>query len=549
MKSCSLLLLGLAFLPFLGLRASTGPAAEAVTAAPPAVTIRGLVFLEDDAPLRPLAEIAGGTGIHTAYAPSVDNEAFRRAAAEALGYPINKQTIELLRSGISGYLQRVEGRLGLVRIPPQDVTSGVVQIVIVRGKLGRVNVEGARWFRPELYAQAISARPGQVLDLERIRREVEALNRNGFRSVVPTLVPGAAAGETDLRLTVEDRMPLRLVTGYNDTGSRSTDEDRVFAGLTWGNAFGLGDQLDYQFTGNPRLDRLSSHSLGYSTWRWPDRTLTVNLAYAEIEGDLPPPIEQSGESFSIGVRQEWALPAWRGWDQRLTIAADYKRTDNNILFATIPVTQNLTEIIQGRVTYALGRGDSGGYTSAALSLTVSPGGLSRRNRTSAFAGTRAFAQADYAYATLDVARLQRLPAGWGAHTSLLAQATNRNLLGSEQLAFGGANSLRGYEEGEIYADEGLVWRNELRLPAQTFGAGARAAELIPLVFWDLGWAHVHRPLPNERAAYTLSSVGMGARLAFGTRFSARFDYGWQLRETGFGGQRDSRGHLSATLSW
>lgn len=513
----------------------------------PAISIRGLVFLEDDTLLDPGA-VAGVTGVDTSRAPTLDFAAFRQAAAEALGYPVNRDTIELMRTGISGYLQRTQGRLALVRIPPQDVTSGVVQVVVLPGRLGRVSVEGARWSKPEAYAQAISARPGEVLDVGRVRREVEALNGLGFRTVTPMLVPGEKVGETDIRLTVEEQFPWRFVTGYNDTGSRTTDQHRVFASAAWGNAFGRGDLLNYQFTADPRLERLRSHLLGYTTLLTGGRPFSANFAYAQIEADLPAPVEQSGESASAALRYEWPLASTAQREQRLSASLDFKRTDNNILFAAIPVTQNVTEIVQATLGYSFGLRDRRGSTSLLVGLTASPGGITGRNDDRAFAGSRAFAESDYAYLRLDLSRFQRLAAGLALHSALQAQATTSNLLGSEQLAFGGAGSVRGYEEGEVFADEGVVWRNEFQLPAWS-RPGRLPVDLQVVGFWDLGRARVHEQLPNERRSFTLSSAGAGLRLAVGPHLAVRFDYGWQLRESGVGERRGHRGHVNASVTW
>lgn len=108
--------------------------------------------------------------------------------------------------------------------------------------------------------------------------------------------------------------------------------------------------------------------------------------------------------------------------------------------------------------------------------------------------------------------------------------------------------MRGYEEGEVFADEGFVWRNELRLPGWQ-RSGRVPAELQVVGFWDFGWARIHEPLPNERATFTLSSAGLGLRLAVGRYVSVRFDYGWQLRDSSLSGRLEQRGHINASFTW
>src|SRR5690606_24314993 len=81
---------------------------------------------------------------------------------------------------------------------------------------------------------------------------------------------GREPGTTRLVLRTQERRPWQVQGGYDNTGSRATDEDRIFAGIGSGNAFGRGDQLSYRYTIDPQRERSESHSgsyLAFLPWR------------------------------------------------------------------------------------------------------------------------------------------------------------------------------------------------------------------------------------------------------------------------------------------
>src|SRR5690606_9971568 len=151
---------------------------------------------------------------------------------------------------------------------------------------------------------------------------------------------------------------------YDNTGTRTTDEDRVSASVQWGNAFGRGDLMSYRFSGDPSFDHLRSHSLGYTAflpWR---HVLSLQAAYSEIESVMPEPFTQGGTSWQIAARYEIPLaPLREGWTQNLSFSADFKYSDNTLEFAAIPVTDNVTHVAQLGATYGVSFRAFGGHNS------------------------------------------------------------------------------------------------------------------------------------------------------------------------------------------
>ena len=90
---------------------------------------------------------------------------------------------------------------------------------------------------------------------------------------------------------------MRLFVSADNTGTKTTKEDRLTAGLNWGNAFGRGHQLSAQWNSSWDFDTLRSVSGSYTMdlpWR---HTLSVNGAYSATNGFVAPPFALKGTSW------------------------------------------------------------------------------------------------------------------------------------------------------------------------------------------------------------------------------------------------------------
>ena len=282
-------------------------------------------------------------------------------------------------------------------------------------------------------------------------------------------------------------------------------------------------------------------------WR---HTLSFSGAYSRTNGLVAAPFALTGTSWQVAANYDLPLADLRpGFTHALQLGLDFKASDNNFTFASIPITDNLTHVAQARLTYS-GRLQSAlGVTSFRASLTSSPGGLTDRNETEFFNVSRSGARADYVYLRLGGSHavpLDPIKAGLSWTVRGQAQLANHNLIGSEQFGGGGAYSVRGYEEGEIYKDNGVLFSHELRLPPFALRPG-HTLQLYGFQDYARLWST--DPLPGERAA-DLHSVGAGVDYSFGQRVSLRAAHGWQLSKSGSSETgKSSRLHLSANLSF
>lgn len=514
-------------------------------------SLRAVVFLDRKEAAVPRAEAQPGA-IDVGRLTRLQTPEFRGLVSPYLGKPVSMASLSRLVGSVQAFYNQQDLPFVSVTLPEQDITTGVVQILVVEAVLGRVRVEGAAWFSEKLYLSSLRMHPGDPLRLSVLNDDIAWINKNPFRQANFFFDQGEQVGATNLVLRTQERLPLRVYAGYNNNGSETTDRNQFLGGFNWGNAFGLGHLFNYQFTTSPDLEQLRGHSGSYMIpLPWRD-TLTLSGAYSTIEPKMEEPFHRDGMSGSAALRYEKDLRPVGPLRHSIALMPEYKVTDNNLLFGGIPVSNNRTDIVQMSLLYSGEIPDSLGANTFNLKLTGSPGGITGRNKTEYFALSRAFARADYVYGTVDLARTQPLPLGFGLLLSGHAQLADGNLLGSEQLGLGGVSSVRGFNEGIVYGDQGYLLRAELHAPVlpleRVLTSPALSMPLDILVFYDRGTVGNIDLLPGEPRWNTLESAGVGFRFGIDRHVAVSFDYGWRLNDFP-GVDYRSRGHFSITLSY
>lgn len=467
-----------------------------------------------------------------------------------LGQPLTLGALARIEAVIVDYYRAHHRPFVNVAVPPQDVSNGTVRVVVTEYRVGKIRVLKNRWFAARLVRGDVRLNPGDTIDAARLEADLAWLNQNPFLTVDAITRPGIQPGQTDIDLTVHDKFPASVYAGYSDDGSPGASLYQWKFGALWGNAFGSGQQLAYQFTASPdfftgraarpdgsRGASFLAHALTATIqlpWR---NTLQLIGSYEVDHPNIGPDFARTGYASQLSVRYVIPLPPARRLSQQLSLGYDYKATNNNLDFGGVVVSDQSTEIDQFPITYQASLGDAWGHTSLADTLVLSPGGLSGRNSDAAFqpgvnqAGV-AFARARYAYDRLDLERDTILPGRFTWIAKASAQVASANLMPSEQLNIGGMETVRGYTEEVTGGSEGVLLSTELRAPAFSLlfreGASDRRDALQPDVFFDYGRVFNVRDIPGAPPAVALSSVGLGARYAIGAHVNLRVEYGVPL---------------------
>jgi hemolysin activation/secretion protein len=519
-------------------------------------SIKGIVLLPraDDLVAKGVAEPANQ--IDASRIPALNAPAAQEALRRYIGLPIRQVLLDSLRGAIGQYYGSINRPFVSVAIPKQDVTDGVIQVVVIEGRVGKLGVQGNRWFDAAQYRDAVRLRPGDPIDNAELQSDIDSINRNPYRHATVAASAGAQPGDTDLTLQAQDRFPVGVSAGIDNTGNSSTGLYRAWTALDWGNAFWRGDDFNYRFTTNPEDPRLlKEHSFAYTSYLpWHD---TLNLSGAIVDSDTRGDslIETAGHDDYASLRYQHALPAFGPLTHTITLGYDFKSTNNNILFGGISIFPTTTQIDQFLAIYGATLPDAFGSTNLNLTLVGSPGGLTALNNTATFQTQQAGARADYLYGNIVLERLTDLPHGVTWDAKAIYQRSNGILLASEQLPFGGPAANRGFVTSGATRDEGFQMTHELRAPAiqpnlpRLFGGEGLGDRFVPFVFFDygIGWNH---PAPGTSDDFWLSemTVGPGFTYQLDRLLSMRFTYGVPLQRVGFTGDT-LRSQFSVTLTY
>ena len=514
--------------------------------------LRGIIFLRNPTEVRKTG-VPVFDGLRSEGIWLLEMESYRSLASARLGQPVTRASLNAMVREIIQHYRKCDRPVVDVVVPEQDITNGVVQFVVTEGHVGEVRVEENHWFSSKRIASQVNLRPGDPISEKALTEDVAWLNANPFRTVDAVFTPGKERGQTDVVIKAKDRFPVRFYTGYEDTGNDLTGDERWLAGFNWGDAFGLDQQLSYQFTTSSDFKKMVGHS---GSWAiplpWRHRLLFFG-SRADTVGDVVEPLKLNGFSWQASARYVVPLPSSTWLTHEVSAGFDFKQSNNNLEFGGSQVFGTTSEVDQWVLNYTATVRDEWGATTFSGEFVDSPGGWSPRNKDFDFAAARADALAEYRYGKLSLERVTKLPWDFTWMVKGTLQLAHGNLLASEQLGVGGSTTVRGYDEREANGDQGYLASTEIRTPPVSLGVPLGLEKAIDqlqfLGFFDFGVAENRILLPGEDPHVQLASVGPGMRYAISPFLSVRFDYGWQLYDTGLNPRYNSRGHLGVIIAY
>ena len=113
------------------------------------------------------------------------------------------------------------------------------------------------------------------------------------------------------------------------------------------------------------------------------------------------------------------------------------------------------------------------------------------------------------------------------------QWTDQPLISNEQFGIGGVNSVRGYQEGQVFGDTGWWVGVEQKTPPQVIGMVYRNHPLTVRgsMYMEYGEVYLLDPL-GRQASTALWGTGFGAVASIGATWEAKFLFSWPLLTVG-----------------
>jgi hemolysin activation/secretion protein len=435
-------------------------------------------------------------------------------AQEFRGRELSLADLQKLAARINELYKRKGVVTAQAIVPPQDVTTGVVTIRLVEGRLGAVRIKGNDSTEESYVAARLGLKPAELMDLVLLEAALVRFNRTNDAQLRVELAPGERFATTDLSVLMSEppRHDLRL--SFDNMGSAATGHERT--GLSYLNRSLLGYRDDLSLSMTQATGQFShSVSYGFPFNTWGGR---LSLGYYKdktaIRNGLLATLKITGESVArvVSVRQPTIV------DNRMQIdivgggktRRSYNWIDNVLLQRTDTEDRNLgveAHLFGAQSNWFASyiRYDGNALVTQREGFRIERGAL-RHNR--------------------------NLVDGLSFRGNLAWQATQQVLLpSSEQFFIGGEGSVRGYPVGVYAGDTGHTLNLELHHPLLAANAATGGLGATGFLFADHGRVKPYRAPGSTLKAYeSLTGVGWGMNVAMGKAAYARLTFGYGVTE-------------------
>jgi hemolysin activation/secretion protein len=451
--------------------------------------------------------------------PAVVTEGFSEAdaatiskiAAGAMGRPVSLQSLDNLSTKLETAFRSSGRSFVKVFFPPQEITSGVIAIVIYPARAGSILVAGKPSFGMRFSANAFRTVPGKELSGDVVMEDLDWINLNPLRRASISYRDGLAPDSIDLKLRLRADKPWRAYTGIDNQLSDNLGDERIFLGFQYGDLFSLDHRVTAQYTSSLDSKSLVGISGIYQVPLPIRHLIDASLGYTESDSDSEGPIDQSGQFSRAALVYRVPLPRWKSISQEWRAGMEFRA--NDYLFSNN--TSKKARFFNLEVGRKGRRYDSLGYTSVDASLVYSPGQGVLGSNDADFISLGADG-AESLIAKLELERTLKLNKNAMLLGRCRSQWADSNLLSSDQISAGGFGLVRGFDESVGYASTGIVTTVELQ--SRNFHT-TKAGDYQAVTFFDA--AFLNRDQAGDIGQ--LTSTGLGLRWRYAEHLSARLD--------------------------
>jgi hemolysin activation/secretion protein len=263
----------------------------------------------------------------------------------------------------------------------------------------------------------------------------------------------------------------------------------------------------------------------------------------------------AGPGQTLELRLNWTLPNgkdwstgkdWENFSHSLYVAFDYKHYQQTISTSGAPASTAGTivtpityyPVTLGYSAFLKGLTDKESATNANVGVTMNFRGMG--SGPAVFDLNRFGADGGFIYLRGTLDHTANLPGGLQVYGRLQGQVANQPLVSSEEFSGGGEQTVRGYLESEEVGDDGVFGTIELRSPPLAGLLGKNMHDWRIYLFGDTGQLTLIDPLPEQKARFDLTSVGIGSRLLLGSHLGGAFDAGYPLTSQTYTQAHDMR---------
>jgi len=461
----------------------------------------------------------------------IPEDELRAKVQEFVGKELNFEGLNDAATEVRAYYRSRGYFLAQAYLPEQTIRNGVVEITIIEGRWGIIELDKkpATRINTRLLAGILGAHleQGGIITETGLERQLLLINDLPDATVTTELRPSETVGAANLRVNVDPGAgPLTGFLDADNHGNRFTGEYRYGISVNWNQPIEWGDRLTMRaFTTD---EKMSYWRVAYDlpVGYWGTR---IGYSYAQFDYVL------AKDFAPLNANGEGAVSTFYGYHSMI------RTRNSNLLFNFGAEQKKLTDRVGASATEQTIDTFRGGFVGDFRDGTLG-GGLNAYGLTFTWGnvGTSAAAtgadtrntQGNFNKWNYDLKRQQRLTEDASLLFSVSGQIASKNLASAEKFSLGGPNGVRAYPVGEATGDSGVVTQTELRyiIPGAKFLGG----DLTFLAFFDYGYAVINQIPARDNAGNitdsqnvrSFSGSGIGGSLGKEGDFLLRITAAW-----------------------
>lgn len=386
------------------------------------------------------------------------------AVNEARGRCLGRQGVLLVLNKVQNAILEKGYVTTRVMAQEQDLTRGELVLTLQPGRINAIRFNDGTSWRGRLW-NAIPASSGNILNLRDIEQGLENFKRVPNVTADIRIEPGPVDGTSDLVVSWQEKRPVRLSLGLDDSGSKSTGRYLGSTTLAIDAPFAQNDMF-YANISKDLFDKgpfgNRSYTLNYfiPVGNWGFAANYNEYTYHQNIPNANEVLRYSGKSDTTQFTVSRLL--FRNQTHKTTLnLRTYRKTASNAV--------NDIDIEQQRrrtAGWEVGVNQRSFFGNATLDVNVN-----WRRGTGAYGARRAPEEDTHSGSARvgiflgDISFNQPFTLGeqpWRWNTALRGQWTQHALTPQERMSVGGRYTVRGFDGEQVLSGEkGLLWRNEL----------------------------------------------------------------------------------------
>lgn len=466
-------------------------------------------------------------------------EVLQELVKDETGKELTFAELQGIAKRIADYFNKQGYLVANAYLPAQDIKDGLVEIVVVPGQYGNIDIRNHSRLLPKTAGNLLSAiKVGDYVKKDVLERTLLLMTDTSGVSIKATLAPGKTTGTTNLIVDITDTEAVTGTFSMDNYGSHYTGQDASNVTITLNNVSGSGDAVTIgdNYTGGG----MNNASLSYVALVG-NQGLRLGASYADMHYTIGKEftyLKYSGKSKTASIFGIYPLVRSRNSNLNAKIQFDSRKFTDSLGY--------LGRLLDDKQDNAWSIGlngysqDSSGANS--YDLTFATGNLKINGGSDIFGQSASLndrqltqTAGDYTKVNVNFSRQQYIADRLSFLFDFTGQLANKNLDSSEKFYLGGATGVRAYSQGEASGDQGYLVKGEFRY------------SLSPLLqfatFIDSGHITINKK-PWSGAgvnSQTLSGAGLGLIVNNNKDYTIRLDYAWKIGSHASTSETDHKG--------